>query len=220
MDDVARNSLDRVDGVLQTVVGRVEEKGIDNINSEAERAALRRLTKPLPETGMIVLANNDGNIVAAVPSLQSPLNVSDREWFRSLKAGGAEPHDGRARGGTPEALFFPLARSIRGPDKAFVGAVEAGIAMSHFGNIFQSLDSVFRTLDVKPDEKLGVYRTTDGAVEVIFPMTAALLDETVATLPYFSLLANSEGKSCGSHRPDGALPKGLRRVQEGARSDA
>jgi hypothetical protein len=26
-----------------------------------------------------------------------------------------------------------------------------------FANIFQSLDSVFRTLDVKPDEKLGIY---------------------------------------------------------------
>jgi hypothetical protein len=28
MDDIARNSLDRVDGVLETVVGRIEEKGI------------------------------------------------------------------------------------------------------------------------------------------------------------------------------------------------
>ena len=28
MDDLARNSLDRVDGVVETVVGRIEEKGI------------------------------------------------------------------------------------------------------------------------------------------------------------------------------------------------
>jgi len=130
MDDLARNSLNRVDGVLETIVGRVEEKGIDNLDSEAERAALRRLTRPLPDTGVIVLANNDGNIIAAVPALQSPLNVSDREWFRSLKAGGAEPQVDRARDGSPEALFFPVARSIRGPDKAFVGAVQAGIAKS------------------------------------------------------------------------------------------
>jgi hypothetical protein len=155
-------------------------------------AALRLLTRPLPETGMIVLANNDGNIVAAVPPLQSPLNVSDREWFRSLKAGGAEPDVSRARDGTPEARFFPLARSIRGPDKAFVGAVQAGIARSHFAYIFQSLDSVFRTLDVEPEEKLGIYRTTDGAVVATFPMADALLDETVAGLPYFSSLAEGE----------------------------
>jgi hypothetical protein len=141
---------------------------------------------------MIVLANNDGNIVAAVPPLQSPLNVSDREWFRSLKAGGAEPDVSRARDGTPEARFFPLARSIRGPDKAFVGAVQAGIARSHFAYIFQSLDSVFRTLDVEPEEKLGIYRTTDGAVVATFPMADALLDETVAGLPYFSSLAEGE----------------------------
>src|SRR5262249_51136605 len=112
-----------------------------------------------------------------------------------LKAGGAEPYVSRARDSTPEARFFPLARSIRRPDKAFVGAVQASIAKSHFANIFQSLDSVFRTLDVKPDEKLGVYRTTDGAVVAKFPMADALLDETVAALPYFSLLANSEGES-------------------------
>jgi hypothetical protein len=40
-DDLARNSLDRVDGVLDTVVGRIEEKGIDNLAPEAERADLR-----------------------------------------------------------------------------------------------------------------------------------------------------------------------------------
>jgi len=135
------------------------------------------------------------HIVAAMPSLQSPLNVSDREWFRSLKAGGAEPQVSRARESTPEARFFPVARSIRGPDKAFVGAVQGSIARSHFANIFQSLDSVFRTLDVKPDEKLGVYRTTDGAVVATFPMADALLDETVAASPFVSLLANSEGES-------------------------
>ena len=195
MDDLARNSLDRVDGVLETVVGRIEEKGIDNLDSEAERAALRRLARPLPDTGVIVLANKDGNIVAAMPSLQSPLNVSDREWFRSLKAGGAEPQVSRARDSTPEARFVPVARSIRGPDKAFVGAVQASIARSHFANIFQSLDSVFRTLDVKPDEKLGDYRTTDGAVVATFPIADALLDETAAASPYVSLLANSEGES-------------------------
>src|SRR5262245_28632826 len=142
MDDLARNSLDRVDGVLETIVGRIEEKGFDNIHSEAERAALRRLARPLLETGVIVLANNDGNIVAAVPSLQSPLNVSDREWFRSLKAGGAEPHVSGARETTAEDLFFPVARSIRGPDMAFVGAAQSGIRRSHFANVFQSLDSV------------------------------------------------------------------------------
>jgi len=78
---------------------------------------------------------------------------------------------------------------------AFVGAAQSGIRRSHFANVFQSLDSVFRTLDVKPDEKLGVYRTTDGAVVATFPITDALLDETVTASPYFSLLANSEGES-------------------------
>src|SRR5262245_12653711 len=193
MDDLARNSLDRVDGVVETIVGRIEAKGFDNNDSEGERAALRRLPRTLTETGVIVMANNNGNIVAAVPSLQSPLNVSDREWFRSLKAGGAEPHVSGAREATAEDLLFPVARSIRAPDKIFVGAVQAGIRRSHFANVFQSLDSVFRTLDVKPDEKLGVYRTADGAVVATFPVEDSLLDETIAASPYLASLANSEG---------------------------
>ena len=202
MDDLARNSLDRVDGVLETVVGRINEKGIDNLDSEAEWAALRRLVRPLPDTGVIVLANKDGNIVAAMPSLQSPLNVSDHEWFRSLKAGGAEPQVGRARDGTPEARFFPVARSIRGPNETFIGAVQASIARSHFASIFQSLDSVFRTLDVKPDEKLGVYRTTDGAVVATFPTPDALLDEngrSVAVHLIVSEFARRELDGLDSH---------------------
>jgi hypothetical protein len=99
MDDIARNSLDRVDGVLESVVGRIEEKGIDNLDSEAEKAALRRLARPLPDAAVILLANNEGDIVAGVPTLRSPLNVSDREWFASLKAGGAEPRRCHRRSG-------------------------------------------------------------------------------------------------------------------------
>jgi two-component sensor histidine kinase len=53
----------------------------------------------------------------------------------------------------------------------------------------------FRSLDVRSDAKLGIYRTKDGSVVAAFPITEALLAETVATSPYFSLLASSEGQT-------------------------
>jgi two-component sensor histidine kinase len=195
VDDVAVNSLQAIDGVLESVVIRIEEKGIDILSSEAERENLRRFARRLPATGTIVVDDNAGNIVAAVPSLQSPLNDSDQEWFRSLKEGRAEPHVGRAKGDMVHGLFFPVARWVRGPDGAFVGAVQVGVGLTYFAQVFRSLDVGFRSLDVRSDAKLGVYRTTDGAVVARFPLTETLLDETVATSPYFSLLANSEGQS-------------------------
>ena len=195
MADHARNSLDVIDGVLETVVARIEEKGIERFGSEAEAENLKRLARRLPATATITVADHDGNVVGAVPALRSSPNVRDDHWFRSLKEGRAEPHVDRAREGTNNDQFFTVARSIRGPDKAFVGAVQIRVGLAHFANMFQSLESVFGTLDVKSEAKLEIYRTTDRAVVARFPVTNADLDETVATSPYFSLLATSAGES-------------------------
>jgi two-component sensor histidine kinase len=195
MDDEVRHSLHAIDVVLETVIARIEEKGIENLGSETETESRRLLARLLPATATIIVANNDGNIVAAVPSLRSPLNVSDHDWFKSLKEGSAEPQVGRAREGTDNDLVIPVARSIRGPDKVFVGAVQIGIGLTHFASDLWGLHSVFSNLDVKSGAKLVFYRATDRAIVARFPNTTAVLDETVATSPHYSLLADSEGAS-------------------------
>jgi two-component sensor histidine kinase len=195
MEDHARHTLDAIDRVLESAVARIEETGIQNLGSEAEKERLRRLARPLPAGATIIVADRDGNVVAAVPSLRSPLNVSDRHWFRNLKEGSTEPQVGRAREGTDNDHFFPVARSIRGPDKAFVGAVQIGVGLAHFAKVFESLESVFGTLDVKSEAKLEVYRTTDRAVVARFPIARAPLDKPVATSPYVALPTNSAGES-------------------------
>jgi two-component sensor histidine kinase len=196
IEDHARNSLDAIDAVLQSVVVRIEEKDFENLGFEAEREGLiKRLARPLPATATIVVADHDGNIVAAVPPLRSPLNVSDRHWFRSLKNGSAEPQIGQVRESTDNDLFFPVARSIRGPDKSFVGAVQIQVGLAHFENVFRSLDSVFHTLDVKSEAKLEIYRTTDRAVVAKFPITKAPLDEDEMVARSLPLSASSAGES-------------------------
>ena len=134
------------------------------------------------------------------------MNVSDREWFRSLQDEKVEPQVGQAfrnfpyvgraiRGDTVGNLFFPVARAIRGLDGAFVGAVQVGVEVGYLADLFRAVDSGFRSLDVRSAAKLGMYRTKDGSVVAAFPVTEMLPDEMVATSPYFSLLASSEGQS-------------------------
>ena len=195
MDDFARNSLQAADGVLESVVARIEEKGIANLGSEPEMEYLRRFARRLSKAGAIHVANDAGDIVAAVPSLWSRINVSDREWFKSLKDEKAGTHIGR----TLEAdkghdHFFAVGRSIRGPDGAFIGAVQVGVGVANLAYIFHGLDRGFQSLDIRSHEKLGVYRAKDGTVLTRFPITGFHY-ETVATSPYFSLLAASEGES-------------------------
>ena len=214
MDAIARSSLQSVDGVLEAVVERIDREGIDNFATESGRENLEQIARRLPETGTIHVVSNAGSIIAAVPSLHTAVNVSDREWFRSLKdekvepqVGGALrsfPQVGRVLRGNNHNFFFPVASSIRGPDGVFLGAVQVGVEVRYFARVFQALDAVFRSLDVRSEAKFGVYRTKDGAVVAMFPMTEALPGETVAASPYFSFLAHSEGQSwTGWIRDDG-----------------
>jgi two-component sensor histidine kinase len=198
MDEFTHESLQAVDGVLESLVAKIDERGIGNLDNETERENLRRIARRLPVTGTIYVANSRGSIVAAVPSLGSPINVSNREWFKRLKDEKVAPQVGRAFSRGPEgqpghALFFR--RSILGSDGTFIGAVQVGVGVPHFARIFRSLDVGFRNLDVRPDAKLGDCRTKDGAIVARFPTTEPIRDDTVATAPYFSLLANSEDGS-------------------------
>jgi two-component sensor histidine kinase len=85
-------------------------------------------------------------------------------------------------------LVFPIAGSIRGPEGAFVGAVNVQLEMGFLAHLF-------RSLDVGAGATVGLYRTTDGAVAARFPMSEALLDESIAALPYFSQLTRSNVQS-------------------------
>jgi two-component sensor histidine kinase len=191
MDELAQRSLLVIDVALDFVVANLEEKGLDALDFEPERERLRRVANRLPETGAIVVADKDGDVVAAVPPVRSPgnVNVSDRDWFKALKDGKAEPYLGHAlKGRQVHHFFFPVARPLRGPNGTFIGAAQVGVEATYIAYLF-------RNLDLGIGAYLGLYSTRDGAVVARYPMTEALLDETVATLPYFSELAKSQADS-------------------------
>ena len=189
MDELVRRSLLAIDVVLESVVARAAEQGLDRLGSEQEREHLRRMASRLPETGAIFIADKTGDVVASSIPQAFPVNVRDREWFSILRDGKADLYIGRAlRGRSVHSLFFPVARAIRGQDGTFIGAAQVGVEVTYIAYLF-------RRLEIGTGAHLGLYRAQDGALVARYPMTEALLDETVATLPYFSELATSQAQS-------------------------
>jgi two-component sensor histidine kinase len=189
VDELASRSLMAIDVVLETVVARVAEQGLDKLRSEPERERLRRMASRLPETGALFVVDKVGDVIADTASYPFAVNVSDREWFSILRDGKEEVYVGRAlKGRSVHSLFFPVARSIRGLDGTFIGAAQVGIAVTYIAHLFRDLDVGFGA-------HLGLYGARDGAVVARYPMTETLLDESVAALPPFSQLTKSQTQS-------------------------
>ena len=190
MTDLTRSSLATIDRVIESVVTRINEIGLDGFASGTEEVRLRRFANSLPETGVLLIFDKAGDAVAAAPLVRpAPLNVGDREWFRAVQDETVGIYVGRAlKSRAFHDLVFPIAGAIRGPEGSFKGGVDIQLGMGFLAHLF-------RSLDVGGGAAVGLYRTTDGAVAARFPMSEALLDEPIAALPYFSELARSDIQS-------------------------
>ena len=67
MDTLASNSLQAVDGVLESALERIDERGIASLASASQREKLERFVRRLPGTGAIYIVDDAGNVLAAVP---------------------------------------------------------------------------------------------------------------------------------------------------------
>jgi C4-dicarboxylate-specific signal transduction histidine kinase len=190
IEEHSRRSLLAIDIVLESAAEWVDERGIDTVRSQADWQQLRQLARRLPKTGAVFIFDQAGDNIAASSSNPPPGgNFNDREWLRQLREGAEAPYIGRVlKGRTIHNLFFPVARSVRGPDGAFIAAVQVGVEVTDIAELFGKLD-------LGPDGHLGLYRIRDGAIVVRHPMTEALLEESVATLPFFPMLTNSPDAS-------------------------
>jgi two-component sensor histidine kinase len=190
ISDVMHWSLVALRGVVEPIAAKIEAGSPDEPFSEKELEDLRRFAQHLPDVGELFVTDREGNVVAAEPkNLPFSLNLSDREWFKALKDGTSGVYIGRAvKGRVFRDLIFPVAISIRRPDGTFLGAVEIRVGMAYLAHLSSS-QGVGRGATV------GIYRATDGAVVGRYPMTETLLDESIATLPYFSTLTKSDAQS-------------------------
>jgi hypothetical protein len=189
VDELASRSLLAIDVVLETVVTRAAERGLDTLRSEPEQERLKRIARRLPETGTVFIADKAGDIVASTASSPVGGSIGDREWFGVLQDGKEEIHVGRAlKGRSIHTMFFPVARAIRAPDGSFQGAAQVGVEVTYIAYLF-------RSLDVGSGAHLGLYGARDGKVVARYPMTEALLQETVSALPYFSAMSTPQTQS-------------------------
>jgi two-component sensor histidine kinase len=189
VSELASRSLLAIDVVLSSVAARLSERGLDNFGSDSDRNYLTQIAKRLPETGALFILDKGGTVIAGTAFYESQINLSDREWFKVLRDGKPEPFVGHAlKGRGVHKLFFPVARTIRGADGSFIGAVQVGVEVTYIA-------SLFRNLNVGYGAHLGLYGTHDGAVVARYPMSEALLGETVATAPYTLALAESQAQS-------------------------
>jgi hypothetical protein len=99
----------------------------------------------LPDTGALFIVDKVGDVIADTASYPFAVNVSDREWFSTLRDEKEEIHVGRAlKGRSVHSLFFPFARSIRGPDGTFIGAAQVGIEATYIAYLFRDLARFIR----------------------------------------------------------------------------
>jgi two-component sensor histidine kinase len=189
VSELAGRSLLAIDVVLQSVAARLSEQGFDNFGSDSDSNYLTQIARRLPETGALFILDKAGNVVAGTAFYPPQSNVSDREWFKVLRDGKAELFVGHAlKGRGVHSLFFPVARSLRRTDGSFIGAVQVGVEVTYIA-------SLFRNLNVGHGAHLGLYGAHDGAVVARYPMSEALLGETVASAPYTLALAQSQAQS-------------------------
>jgi len=189
VNELAGRSLLAIDVVLESAATRLSEHDLDKLGSDLEGNYLRQIASRLPETAALFIVDNAGNVVAGTAPYPSQVNLSDREWFRNLQDGTAEVFIGRAlKGRAVHNLFFPVARSIRGADGTFLGAVQVGVETTYIA-------SLIHNLNIGHGTHLGLYETNGGEVVARYPMSEALLVETVAMAPYFPVLAKSQAQT-------------------------
>jgi two-component sensor histidine kinase len=189
VSELADRSLLAIDVVLESAAARLSERGLDDFGSESDRNYLTQIARRLPETGALFVVDRTGNVVGSTASYLPQGNSSDREWFKVLRDGKEELFVGHAlKGRGVHNLFFPVARSIRRTDGTFIGAVQVGVEVTYIA-------SLFRNLNIGHGAHLGLYGTHDGEVVARYPMSEALLGETVATAPYTLALAQSQAQS-------------------------
>ena len=190
IEEHSRRSLLAIDIVLEAAAEWVDERGIDRVRSQADWQHLRQLARRLPNTGAVFIFDEAGdNIAASSSNPPGGGNFNDREWLQQLRNGEEAPYIGRVlKGRSIHNLFFPVARAVRGADGKFIAAVQVGVEVTDIAELFGKLE-------LGSNGQLGLYRIRDGAIVARHPMTEALLEETVAPLPFFPPLTQSQDLS-------------------------
>jgi PAS domain S-box-containing protein len=183
LEEHVLRSLSAIDGALLQTADLVQEIGLRGLHGEATWRRLNSIAKSLPRSGAIFIYDLNGDTIAASTSHPAPVfNAFDRDYFQHIVALKADHYIGKAlKGRTVHQFFFPIARSIKAADGQVQAVAQVGVAVDYIADLFTKAEL--------RGKAFGLYLLSDGALVARHPMTERLLDERIATLPFFSALS-------------------------------
>jgi PAS domain S-box-containing protein len=190
----AQATIDKIDLILTDVLGRLNSEDLRPAGRHAEiRVMLKEKVSNLPESlavelGGIGVFDANGNSLYDSEDAQPPINIADREYFRSHREGRSHglvvsaPIQIRPSG----AWAITLSRRANFADGRFAGIVNVFVELSAFEKFYQTLN-------------LGRY----GAV--------ALRDAEMRLLARHPSLPANQGQALEAHPIRAFLAKGRER---------
>lgn len=183
LEEHVLRSLSAIDGALLQTADLVHEIGLKELHLETTWKRLKSIAKPLPRSSAIFIYGLNGDTMAASTSHPAPVfNASDREYFQHIVARTSDHYIGKAlKGRTVHQFFFPVARPIKAADGQVQAVVQAGVEVDYIADLFAKAGL--------KGKAFGLYLMSDGALVSSHPITEQLLDESIASLPFFSALS-------------------------------
>jgi diguanylate cyclase (GGDEF)-like protein/PAS domain S-box-containing protein len=170
LEEHAKRSLEAADLILQRLIDRSAEKGMDKLAASAtDWNILHDAVEASPQTGALYLLDVQGKLLFSTRQFPADpaVNFSDRNFFATLQKGGTsqsvisrsffEPGTGK--------VSFAIARRIEDKAGIFQGVAMATIEVDYFKEFY-------RALGYAEHVAFGIYKH-DGSILVRYPMVDA-----------------------------------------------
>ena len=131
LEQYARRHIELGDFVTEGVIHYLDHRGsVEGLSKDTKiQPALYKLKQRMPPGSSISFVLPDGTVaVSTRKTPQTPVNVSDRRWFRAHVMEGARSYLGAAvKSKLSGEIVFTCSRSYFAPDGRFLGMIVLGI---------------------------------------------------------------------------------------------
>jgi signal transduction histidine kinase/DNA-binding response OmpR family regulator len=143
---ITQNSDRAVEGaniVLRTVVGLLEQSGLDSVTENGLHAFLQERSDGLPQVKGLMIANADGTLLADSEAYNgNAVNLADRDWFQLHKKVVTNDYFiGRSHRNWLDGQWtIGISRRINTPDGNFAGVAIAEFDLNYFKRFYDTID--------------------------------------------------------------------------------
>ncbi|MGD9733229.1 MAG: ATP-binding protein [Desulfamplus sp.] len=124
---------------------------------------LKILHKSHPEYSTLVLADNKGDIRCCALPLNSPINISDRSWFKKVQETKKFVIGDFIMSRTSKKASLPFAYPILDDDGNFKMAVGAAFDLSYYNKILNNIDLMPDSITIVIDKNKNILYLSDDS---------------------------------------------------------